>query len=92
MLSVPNWTSAPTFGLSGRGRGVLRIDFGRTVFGFEAVRTDRLTELGKVSFATWLTSGRGRGVLKKAWTGQGHGPKWSVANVRTDTVVRNSEQ
>ena len=29
-------------------------------------------------------SGRGRGALKKAWTGQGHGPKWSVANVRPE--------
>jgi len=28
--------------------------FGQTVFGFEAVWTDRLTKLGKVSFATWL--------------------------------------
>ena len=35
-------------------------------------------------------SGRGRGVLKKAGTGQRHGPTWSVANVRTD-MVRNSE-
>jgi len=35
-------------------------------------------------------SGRGRGVLEKVRTGQEHGPKWSVANVRTD-MVRNSE-
>jgi len=76
--------------------------FGRTVFGFEAVWTDRLTKLGKVSFGTWLMdrldadvafwkrSGRGRGILEKVWTGQEHGPKWTVANVRTD-MVRNSE-
>ena len=29
--------------------------FGPTVFAFEAISTDRLTQLGNVSFATWVT-------------------------------------
>ena len=55
IASVPNSTSAPTFGRSGRGRGVLEIDLDRPSLPFEAVWTDRLTQLGKVSFPTWLT-------------------------------------
>jgi len=35
-------------------------------------------------------SGDGCGVLEKVQTGQEHGPKWSVVNVRTD-MARNSE-
>lgn len=35
-------------------------------------------------------SGRGHGVLRRAWTGQKHDPIWSVGDVLAD-MVRSSE-
>jgi len=55
LLSVPNSTSGPTCGPSGGGRGVLKIDLDRPSLPLEAIWTDRLTQLGKVSVPTWLT-------------------------------------
>ena len=68
--------------------------FWRLVWTDHLYRRDRPTypiKKGLLSDLANGPSGRGRGVLKKAGTGQRHGPTWSVANVRTD-MVRNSEQ
>ena len=67
--------------------------FGRTVFGFEAVWTDRLTKLGKVSFATWLTDRLDADVA--FWKRFGPDKRMvqsglSLMSVRTWSAIRNT--
>jgi len=68
--------------------------FGWTVFGFEAVWTDRLTKLGKVSFVTWLTDRLDVDVA--FWKRFGPDKSMvqsglSLMSIRTWSAIRNTE-